>query len=127
LGISVNLSARQFQNERLVEDIQRTLARTGLDPHSLKLEITESVAMHDPDSTAATLLALKALGAWIAIDDFGTGYSSLAYLKKLPVDELNVDRSFVSDVCTDPSDRAIVRSTIELAHNLGLRVVAEGV
>ncbi|MCA1648437.1 MAG: EAL domain-containing protein, partial [Chloroflexi bacterium] len=95
LGISVNLSGRQFQNPHLIRDIQNTLVRTGIDPHSLKLEITESLAMQDPHATAITLHALKALGVQLAIDDFGTGYSSLSYLKRFPVDTLKIDRSFV--------------------------------
>ena len=109
LSISVNLSARQFQNTRLVQDIETTLLRTGLAPHSLKLEITESVAMHDPEVTAATLVALKRLGAALAIDDFGTGYSSLSYLKRFPLDTLKIDRSFVDGLGmiarTPPSSR----------------------
>ena len=104
LGISVNLSARQFQNPHLIDDVAATLTRTGLDPHSLKLEVTESVAMQDPEATATTLRALKALGVRLAIDDFGTGYSSLSYLKRFPVDTLKIDRSFVDGLGNDSQD-----------------------
>jgi diguanylate cyclase (GGDEF)-like protein/PAS domain S-box-containing protein len=127
LGISVNLSGRQFQNPHLIEDIQQTLSRTGLDPHSLKLEITESVAMQDPDATAITLRALKALGVRLAIDDFGTGYSSLSYLKRFSVDTLKIDRSFVDGLGNDIQDTAIVQSVITLARALNLTTTGEGI
>jgi EAL domain-containing protein (putative c-di-GMP-specific phosphodiesterase class I) len=102
-------------------------ARRYLIESALEVEITESSIMADPTRSSDVLRSLRALGVRIAIDDFGTGYSSLAHLKQLPVDVLKVDRSFVSDMLGDESDRIIVRSTIDLAHNLGLRVVAEGV
>jgi EAL domain-containing protein (putative c-di-GMP-specific phosphodiesterase class I) len=127
LGISVNLSGRQFQNPHLIEDIQQTLSRTGLDPHSLKLEITESVAMQDPDATAITLRALKALGVRLAIDDFGTGYSSLSYLKRFSVDTLKIDRSFVDGLGNDIQHTAIVQSVITLARALNLTTTGEGI
>jgi EAL domain-containing protein (putative c-di-GMP-specific phosphodiesterase class I) len=127
LVLSVNLSARQFQHPDLVADIQRALRTTGLEPHLLKLEVTESVVMHDAASAAAILHQLKALGIQLAIDDFGTGYSSLAYLKRFPVDTLKIDRSFVNGVGQDPQDTAIVQSVIALAQALGLSVTGEGV
>ena len=103
------------------------LAETGLDPSGLKLEITESVLMHDPRHTAQELTRLKALGVKIAIDDFGTGYSSLSYLRQLPIDHLKIDRSFISGGADDGESQEIVRSIISLARSLGLTVVAEGV
>jgi diguanylate cyclase (GGDEF)-like protein/PAS domain S-box-containing protein len=127
LGISVNLSARQFENPRLIQDIENTLRQTGLDPHSLKLEITESVAMQDPDATATTLRRLKTLGVRLAIDDFGTGYSSLSYLKRFPVDTLKIDRSFVDGLGHDGQDTAIVQSVIALARALKLTTTGEGI
>jgi diguanylate cyclase (GGDEF)-like protein/PAS domain S-box-containing protein len=127
LGISVNLSARQFENPHLIRDIQNTLAATGLDPRSLKLEITESVAMQDPDATALTLRGLKTLGVRMALDDFGTGYSSLSYLKRFPVDTLKIDRSFVDGLGHDSQDTAIVQSVIALARALNLTTTGEGI
>jgi diguanylate cyclase (GGDEF)-like protein/PAS domain S-box-containing protein len=127
LGISVNLSARQFQHPHLLEDVQNTLARTGLEPRSLTLEVTESVAMQDPESTATTLRALKSLGLRIAIDDFGTGYSSLSYLQRFPLDTLKIDRSFVDGLGQDTQDDAIVSSVIALAKSLNLSVTGEGI
>jgi EAL domain-containing protein (putative c-di-GMP-specific phosphodiesterase class I) len=103
------------------------LERTGADPSRLKIEITESAMMADADHTLAVLGELQRMGIRLSIDDFGTGYSSLSYLQRLPVDDIKVDRSFVLNMLTNPSDEAIVRSTIELAHNLGLRAIAEGV
>ena len=96
-------------------------------PECLELEITESMLMHDPLRARATLERLAAIGVSVSVDDFGTGYSSLAHLKSLPVDTLKIDKSFVLDMAEDDADEAIVRSMIELAHNLGMRVVAEGV
>ncbi len=125
--VSVNLSARQFQQRDLLDTITLVLRSTGLDPHYLELEITESTAMADMDNTAAVLRRLHDLGVSIAIDDFGTGYSSLAYLKKFLIHELKIDHSFVLDVPHDPDDAAIVRAVVTMGHGLGLNVVAEGV
>ncbi|MBA2451180.1 MAG: EAL domain-containing protein, partial [Chloroflexi bacterium] len=125
--MSVNLSARQFQHRTLVEDIDRVLRETGLDPRQLTLEITESVVMHDAESTAATLRRLKGLGIGLAIDDFETGYSSLSYLKRFPVDTLKIDRSFVDGLGDEGHDTAIVHSVIALAKSLHLAVTAEGI
>jgi EAL domain-containing protein (putative c-di-GMP-specific phosphodiesterase class I) len=107
--------------------VAQTLAVTGLAPHHLELELTESMMMQDVPQLIRMLHELKRLGVRIAIDDFGAGYSSLGYLKRFPVDHLKIDRSFVLDIATDPDDAAIVRSIIALGHALGLRVVAEGV
>jgi EAL domain-containing protein (putative c-di-GMP-specific phosphodiesterase class I) len=125
--MSVNLSARQFQRPELLDDIRDALASTGLDPRRLKLEITESVIMHDAEATTDTLLAIKDLGIRLAIDDFGTGYSSLSYLKRFPVDTLKIDRSFVDGLGEDSQDTAIVRSIVALAKALGLSVTGEGI
>ena len=127
LIVSVNLSPRQFQKSDLVQEVARTLAETGLAASCLKLEITESTIMHDVEATITTLWALKALGIQIAIDDFGTGYSSLAYLKRLPLDVLKVDGSFVRGISELQEDAAIVRAIISLAKSLGLKVTSEGV
>jgi diguanylate cyclase (GGDEF)-like protein/PAS domain S-box-containing protein len=123
----VNLSVRQFRNPKLVQDISGVLDATGLASRCLKLEITESAVMEDVEATIDKLLELKALGIQLAIDDFGTGYSSLNYLKRLPVDTLKIDRSFVSGLGDDPQDAAIVRNVIGLARSLHLTVTAEGI
>ena len=123
----VNLSARQFHQLDLGGEAAKILNETGLDPSHLELEITESVLMEDAPSTVAPLKHLKDLGVRVAIDDFGTGYSSLSYLKRLPVDTLKIDRSFISGLNTDLEDEVLVSGMINLAHGLGLRVVAEGV
>ena len=127
LKIAVNLSTKDLMDLRLAEKLERTLARSGLEPSSLCLEITESAMMDDPQRALATLQRLDAMGHKLSIDDFGTGYSSLAYLKTLPLHQLKIDRSFVMGMETDRADLKIVRSTIDLAHNLGYSVVAEGV
>ena len=127
LGISVNLSARQLQQPGLVEEIAAVLRETRLEPGALRLEITETVVMHDAPATLAKLEALKALGVRLAIDDFGTGYSSLGYLKRFPVDNLKIDRSFVAGIGSDVEDSAIVRAVITVAKSLGLSVTAEGI
>ncbi len=127
LSIAVNLSARSFLDARLADEIPELLAEHDLPPDCLELEITESMLMHDPSRAQVTLERLAAVGVGLSVDDFGTGYSSLAHLKRLPVDTIKIDKSFVLDMTVDEADEAIVRSTIELAHNLGLRVVAEGV
>jgi len=127
LTVSVNLSARQFQQPALVARVARSLDVSGLAAASLELEITESCAMQNADNTIYLLRDLKALGVRIAMDDFGTGYSSLNYLKRFPIDTLKLDQSFVRDVVTDSRDAAIVTAVITLAHSLDLHVVAEGV
>jgi EAL domain-containing protein (putative c-di-GMP-specific phosphodiesterase class I) len=127
LVVSVNLSARQFMRADLVEEITRAVREAGLAPSALKLEITESTVMQDPDGAARTLRQLKALGFQIAIDDFGTGYSSLSYLKRFPVDTLKIDRSFVDGLGGDQQDTAIVRSVVELAQALDVNVTGEGI
>ncbi|MGE5493640.1 MAG: EAL domain-containing protein [Actinomycetota bacterium] len=125
--VAVNLSAHQLQDSGLQEFITAQLERHGLDGKSLELEITESVAMQHPEKTIAFLNTLRAQGIEVAIDDFGTGYSSLAYLKRLPLDRLKLDRSFVMDIEHDSNDATISAATISLAHSLRLAVVAEGV
>ncbi|MHB8841133.1 MAG: putative bifunctional diguanylate cyclase/phosphodiesterase, partial [Candidatus Aquicultor sp.] len=125
--ISVNLSARQFQQQNLVEMVNQTLEATGLAPEYLEFEITESVVMKDADAAIAILHEMKKRGIKVAIDDFGTGYSSLGYLKRFPIDKLKIDKLFVHTVTTDPSDEAIAEAIIAMAKSLNLRVVAEGV
>jgi diguanylate cyclase (GGDEF)-like protein len=127
LAISVNISARQLQQPGLVEEIDAVLRDTRLDPSTLRLEITETVVMHDAPATLAKLEALKALGVQLAIDDFGTGYSSLGYLKRFPVDTLKIDRSFVKGIGGNVEDSAIVRAVITVAKSLNLSVTAEGI
>jgi len=127
LSVSVNVSCRQFVKEGLVDHVAGVLEATGLDPACLKLEITESVLMHDAQHTAGELSRLKALGVKIAIDDFGTGYSSLSYLRQLPIDHLKIDRSFISGDDVNGESQEIVKSIIALARSLGLTVIAEGV
>ena len=126
-SISVNLSARQLQSDTLLDDVATSLARTGLSPASLDLEITESMLMQNADLAIQILGGLKAMGLTISLDDFGTGYSSLAYLKRFPLDSVKVDRSFVRDIVADSDDASITRAVITMAHHLKLKVVAEGV
>jgi diguanylate cyclase (GGDEF)-like protein len=127
LRLSVNLSARQFEGDDLVQTIERILNETTFPPDLLELEITESLLLRDTSRTRNILKDLKALGLRIAIDDFGTGHSSLAYLTKFPLDCLKIDRSFVRDITTDEDDRTVAEAIIGLGHNLRLDVVAEGV
>jgi EAL domain-containing protein (putative c-di-GMP-specific phosphodiesterase class I) len=127
LPVAVNLSARQFNDPRLVQLVARALKETGLPAHLLELEITESTAMQQTDVTLGTLKKLKELGVSVALDDFGTGYSSFSYLKRFPVNTLKIDRSFVSELERDGDHRAIVAAIIALAQVLGLKVIAEGV
>ena len=127
LQVSVNLSARQLGDKDLPSFVQQVLAETELEPALLCLEITESVLMEDADASVTALRHLKALGVRLAVDDFGTGYSSMAYLKRFPVDELKIDRSFVDGLGQEPEDTAIVAAIMGLASALGLEVVAEGV
>ena len=125
--MAVNLSALQLHSATLVNQVARALEKYGLDGDDLELEITESVAMHDPDVSISQLKALRDLGVRLSIDDFGTGYSSLSYLKLLPIHTLKLDQSFVRDIECDSNDVAICTATIALAHSLGLEVIAEGV
>lgn len=127
LGIAVNVSARQFQDKNFLDRVVQILTQSRLDPHSLELEITETSIMEHAGSAVEVLSAIQQLGARIAIDDFGTGYSSLSYLKRLPIDTVKLDRSFVNGATTDPNDAALVMAIITLAHNLSLKVVAEGI
>ena len=127
VAVSVNLSAQSLHDARLDEQIERLLRRHGLPAHLLTLEITESQVMADPASTLGLMHRLRALGVRLSIDDFGTGYSSLSYLRRLPVQEVKVDRSFVMRMDEEDDDAAIVRSIVELARTLDLTVVAEGV
>ena len=126
LFVSVNLSARQFIQEDLVEDVAAVLAETGLAASALELEITESVLMDKSDAGIRTLRRLRALGVRLVLDDFGTGYSSLSYLKHLPLDTIKIDRSFVNGI-EESADRSIVEAVVALAHGLGIGVVAEGI
>jgi predicted signal transduction protein with EAL and GGDEF domain len=126
ITVSVNISPKQFFQSNLVEIVQKILEETGMESKYLELEITESMTM-DVESAISTLVGLKNLGAKISIDDFGTGYSSLNYLKQFPIDKLKVDQSFIRDSITDPHDETIVKTIIAMAHNLHLKVIAEGV
>ena len=126
-AVWVNLSARQFGEPGLVSEVSEVLRDAGLAPGNLGIKVTESALMEHGPTTRSTLHGLKALGVRIAIDDFGTGYSSLSYLKRLPVDYLKIDRSFVAGLGKSPEDEVLVSAVINLAHALGLRVVAEGV
>ncbi|HET7703070.1 MAG TPA: diguanylate cyclase, partial [Candidatus Limnocylindrales bacterium] len=127
LVMSVNLSARQFTQPTLVDDIRAVLASTGLPADRLELEITESVLLDDGEESAIALRALRDLGVKLVLDDFGTGYSSLSYLRRLPLDTIKIDRSFVEGIDRDGSNLPIVQAVIALAHGLGIDVVAEGI
>jgi diguanylate cyclase (GGDEF)-like protein len=127
LRVSVNLSVRSLQDRRLPGQVQKLVDKHQCDPDKVILEITESALMSDPLTARRVMRRLSNMGFQISIDDFGTGYSSLAYLKQLPVDEIKIDRSFITRMDRDENDAVIVRATIDLAHNLGLKVVAEGV
>jgi len=127
LTMSVNVSARQFKNPRLVDEVAEMIDLSGCAPHQFELELTESAVMDQPEAAEATMRELKALGVRLAMDDFGTGYSSLASLKRFPVDCVKIDRSFVNDIPADAGDAALTRAIIAMGHSLGLHVVAEGV
>jgi diguanylate cyclase (GGDEF)-like protein len=127
LTMSVNLSARQFQHVDVTDEVRAALQQSGLDPRYLKLEITESVAMVDPELSIASLWVLKGLGIRLAIDDFGTGYSSLGYLKRFPADTLKIDKVFIDGLGMNPEDGAIVAAAIAFARAVGLSTTAEGV
>jgi EAL domain-containing protein (putative c-di-GMP-specific phosphodiesterase class I) len=127
VAVAVNVSGRDLLDVTLPDEVADTLQRLGVPADRLELEITENTILTDPQRARSVLARLSDLGVSLAIDDFGAGYSSLGYLKRLPVDVLKIDRSFVMNMSSDENDAVIVRSTIDLGHNLGLRVVAEGV
>ncbi len=127
IKMSINLSARQFSDPELLSDIKQAIAKAGIEPSSLELEVTESLLATDIKHAISILKELQSLGLTIAIDDFGTGYSSLSYLKQLPLDKLKIDRAFVKDIPEDNDDKQITSAIVAMAHSLNLRVVAEGV
>lgn len=127
LTLSVNVSVQQFRQPDYVEQVRSVLERTGVDPRRLKLELTESSLAHDMEDIISKMVALKSIGVGFSLDDFGTGYSSLNYLKRLPLDQLKIDQSFVRDVLTDAHDASIARMVIALGKSLGFSVIAEGV
>jgi EAL domain-containing protein (putative c-di-GMP-specific phosphodiesterase class I) len=127
LTLAVNVSACQFRQPEFVEQVKAAIERNGIDPARLKLELTESLVVSNVEDTIAKMLALKSVGVRFSMDDFGTGHSSLSYLKLLPLDQLKIDRSFVHDIVTDPSDAIIVQTIINMGRTLGLNVIAEGV
>jgi len=130
LGISVDISARQFRQPEFVQqviDTIRTIRTIGVNPALLTLELTENLLLGDVDDAIAKITRLQAFGVGFSLDDFGTGNSSLAYLKRLPLEQIKIDQSFVRDVSEDPNDAAIARTVIALGHSMGLTVVAEGV
>jgi EAL domain-containing protein (putative c-di-GMP-specific phosphodiesterase class I) len=127
MQVAVNLSAPDLLDSEFPQTVARLLARYGVPPRQLRLEVTETVVMSDPEAIISTLVGLREQGVGLSLDDYGTGLSSLGYLRVLPVDELKIDRSFVRDLLTDSACALIVSSTIGLAHDLQLHVVAEGV
>ncbi|MES2877947.1 MAG: EAL domain-containing protein, partial [Pseudomonadota bacterium] len=127
LTLAVNVSSRQFLQSDFVEQVLTTLGATGAPANKLKLELTESLLLQNVEDTISKMNQLKAHGVGFSLDDFGTGYSSLSYLKRLPLEQLKIDQSFVRDVLTDPNDAAIAKAIITLGQSLGLNVMAEGV
>ena len=127
MNIALNVSSRQFDQQNLIEIVKDALQDTMISPQCLELEITESTIMRNPEKAIQILMKVKAMVIGITIDDFGTGYSSLSYLKRLPLDFLKIDQSFVQNLASDPNDQAIVRATIAMAHSLNLQTIAEGV
>jgi EAL domain-containing protein (putative c-di-GMP-specific phosphodiesterase class I) len=127
LRVAVNLSASQFRQGDIVSMVRDALDSAGLEGRFLEVELTESVVMSDPEESIAILEKLSAMGVLVSIDDFGTGYSSMSYLRRFPIDKIKIDRGFISEAMTRPDDASIVRAIVSLAHNLRLKVVAEGV
>jgi EAL domain-containing protein (putative c-di-GMP-specific phosphodiesterase class I) len=125
--LAVNVSAKQFQQIDFVEQVKATIQRNSINPALLKLELTESMLVDNIDDIVTKMDALSKVGIQFSLDDFGTGYSSLQYIKTLPLNQLKIDQSFVRDIVTDTSDRAIVCTIITMAHSLGISVIAEGV
>jgi EAL domain-containing protein (putative c-di-GMP-specific phosphodiesterase class I) len=127
LSLAVNLSARNLLDPELPRQIEALLRKHSIEPKALTVEVTESATMVDPDRAVRVLAALRVMGVCVSVDDFGTGQASFAYLTKLPANEIKIDRSFVTDMCVNKRDEAIVHSTIDLARHLDLHVVAEGI
>jgi len=127
LALSVNVSPLQFQQPQFVQDVEQALASHGVRPDRLKLELTEGMLLSDVEDTIRKMEQLRGLGVAFSLDDFGTGYSSLSYLKRLPLEQLKIDQSFVREVLTNANDQAIAKTIVALASSLGLRVIAEGV
>jgi EAL domain-containing protein (putative c-di-GMP-specific phosphodiesterase class I) len=125
--MAVNLSARQFRQDGLIETVRGALSAAQLEPRYLELELTESAVMQDAETSVQIMRRLSDLGVRISVDDFGTGYSSLSYLRRLPLDKLKIDRSFIREIVTSRDDAEIVRAIVSLAHSLHLKVIAEGV
>ena len=121
------MSARQFHQTDFVKHVRQSLLASGADPARLKLELTESVVLDNVDVVVSRMRQMNALGVGFALDDFGIGYSSLSYLKRLPLDQVKIDQSFIRDIPGDPNDAAIVRAILAMSHSLGLDVIAEGV
>jgi len=127
LRVSVNLSASQFRDSGLVDNIRHALDEAGLEARYLEVELTESAVMSDPEESIAILEQLSKMGVLVSVDDFGTGYSSMSYLRRFPIDKLKIDRVFINEIVSRPEDASIVRAIVSLAHSLRLKVVAEGV
>ena len=127
LKLAVNVSARQFRQPDFVTQTKNIVGQSGIDPSHLKLELTESIVVNNVADTIEKMHQLKTLGLTFSMDDFGTGYSSLAYLKRLPLDQLKIDQSFVRDISHDPNDAAIVQTIITMGNTMGMNVIAEGV
>ena len=127
LTIAVNVSARQLHHPNFVGQVLAVLDKTGADPRRLKLELTESILVNDVEGVIGKMTALKAKGVCFSLDDFGAGYSSLSYLKRLPLDQLKIDQSFIKDILSDSNDAAIAKMVVALAESMGLTVIAEGV
>ena len=127
LTLAVNVSSRQFRQPEFVQQVLGLLQKSGFNPRNLKLELTDSLLLDNVENVIATMTALKNQGVGFSLDDFGTGYSSLSYLKRLPLDQLKIDQSFVRDILTDPDDAVIATTIITLGKSLGLSVIAEGV
>ena len=125
--MAVNLSARQFREPGLGRTVERILHETGLPPRRLNLEVTESALIHDADKAASIVRQLRSLGVGFSLDDFGTGHSSLAYVKRFPLSDLKIDRSFVSDITTNAETAAIATAVVNLGHGLEVNVIAEGI
>jgi EAL domain-containing protein (putative c-di-GMP-specific phosphodiesterase class I) len=127
IGVAVNVSAVQLEHEQFVQDVADALTESGIDPGSLTIEITETALMRDADKTAGLLRRIKELGVRLSIDDFGTGYSSLAYLQRFPVDELKIDRSFISQIESTTQRDALIRTFVQLGRSLKIETIAEGI